>query len=98
MAASVSWAAIKKQLSQLNQEQILSLLKDLYDASPSNKAFLQARTQGDEVSLADYEARIYTAFFGRSKYGPTNGSPSYARARLCSASLRKPAHRTRETT
>ena len=89
MASSVSWAAIKKQLSQLNQEQILSLLKDLYDASPSNKAFLQARTQGDEVSLADYEARIYTAFFGRSKYGPTDGYPKLREGKTVLSEFKK---------
>ena len=75
MASGVSWIAIKKELILLNQEETLSLLKDLYDASASNKAFLQARVLRGEISLADFEERIRVAFYSRSKHGPTNGYP-----------------------
>ncbi|WP_395093606.1 hypothetical protein [Armatimonas sp.] len=75
MASGVSWTTIKKELILLNQEETLNLLKDIYDASASNKAFLQARVLRGEISLADFEERIRVAFYSRSKHGPTNGYP-----------------------
>jgi hypothetical protein len=89
MASDISWSEIKKELLQLNQEEVLKLLKDLHDASASNKTFLQARLLKGEVVLDDYEARIYTAFFSRSKYGPTDGYPKLREGKAVLSEFKK---------
>lgn len=89
MASDISWSEIKKELLRLNQEETLKLLKDLHDASASNKTFLQARVLKGEVVLDDYEARIYTAFFSRSKYGPTDGYPKLREGKAVLSEFKK---------
>lgn len=89
MASGISWSAIKKELALFNQDEVLSLLKDLYDASASNKAFLQARVLKGEVALGDYEARIYTAFFSRSKHGPNDGYPKLREGKAVLSEFKK---------
>ena len=89
MATGTSWTAIKKALVQLNQDEILSLLKDLHDASASNKAFLRARFLAAEISLEDYEKRIHIAFYSRSKHGPSDGYPKLSEGKAVLREFKK---------
>jgi hypothetical protein len=69
MKTPKSWTAVKSHLKDQNPAQLLSLLKDLYDLSTENQAFLNARTQGAETdsALELYRARVTEPFF------PANG-------------------------
>jgi hypothetical protein len=89
MATGTSWAALKRELSQLSRDESLNLIKDLYDASASNKAFLTARILGAQFSLDDYKERLRIAFFSRSKNGPTNGYPKIREAKLVLSEFKK---------
>ena len=43
--APTGWSAIRRYLNAQSKEALLALVKDLYDASSSNRNFLQARVQ-----------------------------------------------------
>ena len=60
------WADIKAQLAFMDKADLLRLVKDLHDASPSNKAFLAARFLAPEDAgaiLEQYRQRVITPFF-----------------------------------
>ena len=83
------WGPIKKQLSEFSQAGLLALIKDLYDYSPENRAFLAARfaAGGNETAaLEEYRERIIKQFF------PTRGSyrdPKLREARQAIREYRK---------
>ena len=59
------WGPIKKKLGEFNHAGLLALIKDLYDYSADNKAFLAARfaEESDNAALEEYRQRIITQFF-----------------------------------
>jgi hypothetical protein len=50
------WGLIKKKLGEFSHADLLALIKDLYDYSADNKAFLAARfSEGnDNAALEEY--------------------------------------------
>jgi hypothetical protein len=67
-----SWSAIRKQLSAQSKEALLALVKDLYDASSSNRNFLQARVQveaGGGTAVEKYRRTIIEQFYPSRGYG-----------------------------
>jgi len=53
-----TWSMLKRHLSQLEQKELLALVRDLYAASKDNQAFLHARfALGDDV-LEPYKKAI----------------------------------------
>jgi hypothetical protein len=60
------WTAIKRHLKDWDAAQLTALVKDLYDSSPDNRTFLEARTQAATsggAALETYRARIVEQFF-----------------------------------
>ena len=50
MSKTITWTQIKNQLKDARQDVLLTLLKELWDFSPQNKAFLRSHVfpqQGD---------------------------------------------------
>ena len=69
------WADIKAQLAFMDKADLLRLVKDLHDASPSNKAFLAARFLAPEDAgaiLEQYRQRVITPFFPKRGFGKLN--------------------------
>ncbi|MGB6223453.1 hypothetical protein [Haloferula sp.] len=67
-----TWTAVRKQLKTWEPDALIALIKDLHDASPTNRDFLQARTSaGDGGGLAfeSYRKRVTEPFF------PARGEP-----------------------
>src|ERR1041384_8386099 len=50
-----SWSSVKAALSKRNQDELLGLLRDLYELTPSNKQFVDARLQIGENQVAPYK-------------------------------------------
>jgi hypothetical protein len=63
------WAPIKKRLGEFSDVGLLALIKDLYDYSADNKAFLAARFAkgGEAAALEEYRQRIITQFFPKRR-------------------------------
>ena len=60
------WAAVRRHLKAWDSSALLSLVKDLYESSPANRAFLDARIRADEGgegALEPYRKRIVEQFF-----------------------------------
>lgn len=55
-----TWSDIKKQIKEFSHDGLIDLIKDLYEVSPTNKAFLQTRFSGSssQASLEPYKKRI----------------------------------------
>ena len=69
------WADIKAQLAFMEKADLLRLVKDLHDASPSNKAFLAARFLAPEDAgpiLEEYRQRVIAPFFPKRGFGKLN--------------------------
>ena len=49
------WNDVKKSLKNLENSQLIDLLKDLYELSEGNKAFLNARYLTENDSLERYK-------------------------------------------
>jgi Family of unknown function (DUF6155) len=66
---SPKWGPIKKKLGEFNHAELLDLIKDLYDYSADNKAFLTARFAegGETAALEEYRQRIITQFFPKRR-------------------------------
>lgn len=41
------WSSIRRRLNEQSKPALLALVKELYDASSSNRAFLHARVQAE---------------------------------------------------
>ncbi len=67
---STGWQNVRHHLSNWSNSDLIALLKDLYDGSPDNRDFLQARFQAEANSgtaLEKYRRKIRDQFF------PTRG-------------------------
>ena len=63
---SVKWPPIKSVLASLDQQELIALLKDLFDHSIESRAFLSARFLAEGVPdaiLDKYRRRIVEQFF-----------------------------------
>ena len=63
---STGWQSVRQRLNGWSKPALISLVKDLYEASPDNRDFLQARFQaeGDAgVALEKYRRKIVEQFF-----------------------------------
>jgi hypothetical protein len=66
------WSAIRRHLSAQSKATLLALVKDLFDASSSNRTFLHARVQveaGDGTALEKYRNTIIEQFYPSRGYG-----------------------------
>ena len=60
------WRSIRGQLKDWTKPALIALVKDLYEASPDNRHFLQARFQAEEndsAALEKYRRKIVEQFF-----------------------------------
>ena len=60
------WRAVRGQLDDWAKPALIALVKDLYDASPETRDFLQARFQAEEndgAALQKYRRKIVEQFF-----------------------------------
>ncbi len=67
---SAGWQNVRQRLNDWSKPALIRLVKDLYDASPDNRDFLQARFQAEEnagAALEKYRRKIVEQFF------PTRG-------------------------
>lgn len=67
-----TWGATRKALGTWEPSALLSLLKDLYDASGANRDFIQARCLPEaagEAVLASYRAKVKEPFFPKRGEG-----------------------------
>lgn len=66
-----SWTTLRRQLTTLDKQELVTLVKDLYEASAANRDFIQARCQAGEHSgvFERYRARIVEQFY------PARGEP-----------------------
>jgi hypothetical protein len=61
-----SWSTLRRHLMTLDKPVLLALLKDLYEASASNRDFIQARCQAGESGgemLDKYRRKIVEQFY-----------------------------------
>jgi hypothetical protein len=68
----IGWSAIRRHLSTESREALLALVKDLYDASSSNRNFLQARVQveaGGGTAVEKYRRTIIEQFYPPRGFG-----------------------------
>ena len=66
------WKAVRQQLTTWDKPALLALVKDLYDATATNRDFIQARCQPDESSgevLEKYRHKIVEQFFPARGFG-----------------------------
>ena len=66
------WSAIRRRLNARSKPALLALLKDLYDASSSNRDFLHARVQaeaGDGTAVERYRRTIIEQFYPARGFG-----------------------------
>jgi hypothetical protein len=69
------WSAIRRHLSAQSKAALLALVKDLYDASSSNRDFLHARVQveaGDGTAVDRYRRTIIEQFYPSRGFGKVN--------------------------
>ena len=63
---TTGWKKVRRQLNDWTKYALIALVKDLYDASPDNRDFLQARFQAEEndgAALEKYRRKIVEPFF-----------------------------------
>ncbi|HTV42306.1 MAG TPA: hypothetical protein VMF08_17175 [Candidatus Sulfotelmatobacter sp.] len=63
---STGWQSVRQQLNGWSKSALIALVKDLYEASPDNRDFLQARFHAEEntgAALEKYRRRIVDQFF-----------------------------------
>ena len=84
-----TWAAVKPLISAMDQKSLVNLVKDLYDSSPDNQAFLSARfstsAHGSGEALAEYKRRIREQFYPKRGFG----NPKMSICRKAMADYRK---------
>jgi hypothetical protein len=63
---SAGCSSVREQLREWPQSALMTLIKDLYDSSPANRAFLHARFQAEDIggaALEAYRRKIIEQFF-----------------------------------
>ena len=87
---STGWQNIRRQLDNWSKPALITLVKDLHEASPDNRDFLLARFQAED-DTGVFEPK-YTAPFSAFRHAATNLRPTV----VASTSLRPasscPAH------
>jgi hypothetical protein len=63
MTRQAGWGKVKAKLKRFNASELLSVIHDLYQASPENRQFLNARLLPSAASLEDYRRRVADAIF-----------------------------------
>lgn len=66
------WSAVKQHIKGWDAARLTALLKDLYQSSPENRTFLDARVRADEgggAALEIYRQRIVEQFFPKRGFG-----------------------------
>jgi hypothetical protein len=58
-----NWTAVKTKLEPLSPPALITLVHDLYRASPENRRFLHARLLGPHLELAKYRQLVSDAVF-----------------------------------
>jgi hypothetical protein len=69
---STGWQNVRRQLNDWTKPALIALVKDLHDASPDNRDFLQARFQAEEnagTALEKYRHKIVEQFFPSRGFG-----------------------------
>ncbi len=69
---SDGWRNIRRQLDDWSKPALIVLVKDLYEASPDNRDFVQARFQAEETcgtALEKYRHKIVEQFFPSRGFG-----------------------------
>jgi hypothetical protein len=69
---SSGWSAIRRHLNVQSKPALLALVKDLYDASSSNRDFLRARVQddaGNGTAVERYRRMIVEQFYPSRGFG-----------------------------
>jgi len=68
-----TWNDIKKQIKEFSNDGLINLIKDLYEVSPTNKAFLQTRFGGSspQATLEPYKKRIQSPLIWRGNTPPS---------------------------
>jgi hypothetical protein len=69
---SAGWLTVRQRFSDWSKPALIALIKDLYEASPDNRDFLQARFQAEEnagAALEKYRRKIVEQFFPARGFG-----------------------------
>ena len=69
---SSGWSAVRQQLTSWEEPALLALVKDLYEAEPGSRDFIQARCQTGESGsaiLEKYRGKIVEQFYPDRGYG-----------------------------
>lgn len=67
-----TWSAVKQKLASIDKAGLIALVKDLFDASLENRAFLATRFLALEdggAALEEYRQRIIVHFFPKRGFG-----------------------------
>ncbi len=67
-----TWSQLSKVLNRCESQDLVELIRDLYDTSPENRLFLQTKVLGStdiESALQPYRERIVRQFFPSRGYG-----------------------------
>lgn len=78
----MNWPQIRKQLKEQNTDQLINLLKGLYDLSPANKAFIRSRfaeSPQDTAFLEKSRQQVINAIYPPRRKYPN--MPKFAQAR-----------------
>ena len=63
MTRDPGWGLIKAKLKGLSASELVTLIRDLYQASPENRRFLRGRLLPDAADLEEYRSRVIDAVF-----------------------------------
>jgi hypothetical protein len=63
MTREAGWGKVKAKLKRFNLLELLTIIHDLYQASPENRQFLHARLLPGAASLEKYRKRVEDAIF-----------------------------------
>ena len=63
MTRQARWGEVKAKLKRFNASELMSVIQDLYQASPENRQFLHARLLPSAASLEEYRKRVEDAIF-----------------------------------
>ena len=63
MTRQARWGQVKAKLKRFHASELLSVIHDLYQASPENRQFLHARLFPSAASLDEYRRRVEDAIF-----------------------------------
>src|SRR5262249_18512997 len=69
---AAGWQNVRRQLNDWSKPALIALVKDLYDALPDSRVFLQARFQAEETAgaaLEKYRHKIVEQFFPSRGFG-----------------------------